>query len=786
MSQKIIESRIRPQAIAIVIDRNASEEQFLLCIRLMSQLWGGKHFKIYVVDGNDEKQKAVPSLAALRPEFVYGVGIDDYYWREKLAAICQPRGFGILTEHFVSRIGESHAEDFYLIHHVLLQVLREKQDKMSDRYRKIMTVECTTENKLSTFVTAFFGSAPASIKPPLFDGSHYFEGASFDAFLDLAATFQEKNWLSLLNLTRFKLRIAPAMLHLPPTIVLVESWHDLALYWNLQSMEGHNHPGWIMPIPASEKLLPSSIEKLARWFERSGNDELQSNYWHVTSSTVSKEACEEFAASLQQELAETTVGIVEYKPQSDETHLAIPYEYKTRIPVERNGRKLIFQMPSSKALSEVNNHRAVMIDLLSDVSTGRSPMEMQLPPSQVVFQLLNCPSPPTYSCASTAVVGDGPESVSVRCTEPDSIFELYCPTAFEIIDETMRFSGFEGVHDEKRSLYSPIIRMFGGIDQAASDMSATCGRVLRFLCTNPSSVTAIKGHIQIGGSDVEPIPYLTRIENILQQSSDIVRRVGLNRFKRYARGKRPSEKKLEEILEYWVERGVLRRTIKIGPCKHCRREFYAERITLVESVACHFCGKTTSIRSQVVLSYALDPRVVLAINEGIIPVVQTARFLSNLTFKGFMYLPGYKFKSKDEIIGDVDLIAICDGHLVFCECKDLEDSSIKLTSCSDIMNQFRKTIENAIRNGASVAVFASRLIEYPEQLQNCLEAEFGNRIAIRLLNQSDLDNGFRQIGSALKRMNIYDLVSKPKDQILTPQSPAGRRVIRSKWFVQSD
>jgi hypothetical protein len=176
----------------------------------------------------------------------------------------------------------------------------------------------------------------------------------------------------------------------------------------------------------------------------------------------------------------------------------------------------------------------------------------------------------------------------------------------------------------------------------------------------------------------------------------------------------------------------------------------------------------------------------LAIKEGLIPVAQTARFLSNLTHKGFMYLPGYKFKSSDDARGDIDLIAICDGHLVFCECKDLENSSIELNSSSEIVNQFRNTIEIAIRCKASVAVLASRLKEYPDQLQNCLESEFGNSIEIRLLNQSDLDNGMRQVGDVSTRMSLFDLVSKPIDRGSTPQNHAGRRIIRSKWFVQSD
>jgi hypothetical protein len=59
-------------------------------------------------------------------------------------------------------------------------------------------------------------------------------------------------------------------------------------------------------------------------------------------------------------------------------------------------------------------------------------------------------------------------------------------------------------------------------------------------------------------------------------------------------------------------------------------------------------------------------RPAFAVREGIVPVLPARRFLSNWTNTGLFWLPGMKFRHQH---GDVDLLACCDGRLVFCECK---------------------------------------------------------------------------------------------------------------------
>ena len=63
------------------------------------------------------------------------------------------------------------------------------------------------------------------------------------------------------------------------------------------------------------------------------------------------------------------------------------------------------------------------------------------------------------------------------------------------------------------------------------------------------------------------------------------------------------------------------------------------------------------------LGYELHPLVARAVDEGVRPVVLTARFLRNLTSHGFLMYPGAKLKKNSEET-DIDICAIGDGALI--------------------------------------------------------------------------------------------------------------------------
>ena len=107
------------------------------------------------------------------------------------------------------------------------------------------------------------------------------------------------------------------------------------------------------------------------------------------------------------------------------------------------------------------------------------------------------------------------------------------------------------------------------------------------------------------------------------------------------------------------------------------------------------------------IGYTLHRAVRHAIKEGIIPVVLTGRFLQNMTNDGFLWLPGVKYQIRAQQ-GDIDILACCDGRLVFCECKMLKETSFDSSLSEKIVDQFLKTANLAKKCGANLAVLSAK------------------------------------------------------------------------------
>ena len=177
------------------------------------------------------------------------------------------------------------------------------------------------------------------------------------------------------------------------------------------------------------------------------------------------------------------------------------------------------------------------------------------------------------------------------------------------------------------------------------------------------------------------------------------------------------------------------------------------------SIICQNCGHRISLPSAVPVGYTLQRAVAHAIEEGIIPVVQTGRFLEGLTHKGFLWLPGVKYKN-GEVRGDIDLLACCNGGFVFCECKNLEETPnscpIAAGNCprnsptrsqlwDDVVSQFLQTARLAKACKGCLAVLACKVTEYPVAVMERLKAELGSSIPYLLLKNDDLEKGYRLV-----------------------------------------
>jgi DNA-directed RNA polymerase subunit RPC12/RpoP len=289
------------------------------------------------------------------------------------------------------------------------------------------------------------------------------------------------------------------------------------------------------------------------------------------------------------------------------------------------------QPPKPKIFEEPSSNRAWIVDLVKDVKTGRAIKDLQVPSSPVVFELLNGPCPPRFEQSVIPRIGDGCSSINIRCTGSEEIISLYLPKSEEILGEILHEHGVSPIPDEKRNGYLPVIKRFGGLQLAGLAFSGKSGAVLRALKDEPKTLRKIKGFCQLGDGTLPGQSYLERTEWMFRSRSERIKRIGKRRFTGYFRNQVPENLRLSSVLEFWADRSILSRQWEIGPCSRCNGVFFEPRIDIQKRVLCPACGNRLFLSETIPLGYSLDRHVKRAINEGIIPVVLTGRFLRGMT-----------------------------------------------------------------------------------------------------------------------------------------------------------
>jgi hypothetical protein len=502
--------------------------------------------------------------------------------------------------------------------------------------------------------------------------------------------------------------------------------------------------------------------------------------------------CRSFAEKFEGALVGTVIESVDYDPPKNRLPVVVASEYETTWPVDIAGRKLTIQPPKTKAFAEFRlgaERKAWFVDLIRDMGTGRAVKELQLPSSSVVFELLNGPCPPSFEHIKPPRVGDGTDSINIRSSGKKEVVDVYLPTAEEIFEEIVREHGFEPKWDEKRSAYLPVIKRFGGLHRAAAAFSDRSGAVLAALQNKEKTLAEIRGTCQMGADSALGQSYVERTAWLFGAESERIKRIGQRRFARYARNQAPENLRLSSVLEFWADRSIVKRRWRIGPCSHCNQLFFEAHLDIRGRISCPACGHRIRLPEKVPLAYSLDDAVRHAMSEGVVPVVLTGRFLQNMTNKGFFWLPGMKYQHGSES-GDIDLLACCDGLLVFCECKTrskLNEETIQEINWDGIVDQFVVLSNTAEKCKADVVVLASLVNEYPAAVRERVKAVIGNRIQYLLLDKKDLENGFRKLPAEgkLGRLTLHHLMRNPFPEKPRQRSPKPHS-IQFGWGTTGD
>jgi DNA-directed RNA polymerase subunit RPC12/RpoP len=660
--------------------------------------------------------------------------------------------------------------------------MAQTRDQTKGHKRDLRLVRIDESSPFVGYCAAMFGTPHQGLRPEFFQQEVQFNGTLID-LISLAIEIVKEWQQTWLDVTGHELNPSIggwwwSWAEWPPTVVLVQDRIlDLSYFWNIRTASDTFRPAWVIPIPIDECKNPEVVTKVKEWVLTFLQYGRKPNYCNVTSVAASEPACREFAALLQSALAGSPIENVDYEPPRNHLPEVVPYEYEAVWTVETNGQKLSFLPPRPKAFAEMGNPRGWFVDILKDVKTGRALKNLRLPSGPVASDLLNGPCPPSCEHARVKRAGDGADSINIRCSGNEGLINVHLPSGEEVLEETLWDHGVEPIHDEKRSSYLPVIRRFGGLYLAGAAFAGNSGAILMALEKGPMAVGEIRGKCKLGDGTLAGKSYMDRIDQMLESESERIKRIGRRRYAHFSRNHSPENLKLDSVLEYWTERSVLTRQWRIGPCPKCKRTSFVEQLNLRKRIACPACGNRISLRSTVPIGYELDRTVKLAVREGIAPIVLTGRFLEQMTNSGFFYLPGVKYKIGDQS-GDIDLLACCDGHLVFCECKRLENTPSGTAVWDEVVAQFIQTAEVAKRCGGSVAILAVHGVDFPQEVKDRLAKEIGTNIPYELLTKQDLETGYRNIMDMghPRPMKIHDLIPMPFPERPQKRAP-GRRTV---------
>ena len=783
MEQRLLNLRVRPPRLAVLIGNDSASGEFIRVVRFLSQLWGGRYSPILPVDTGNPDPLTKFRLGNLRPDFVYGVGINDERWAPVIHEACQPRQYKPLVLSVAEDVQKALFEEFIRVDRAVIAMFEAR--KPPSRFnRPLKVISTNSSSQWAPFCAVMFGVHHPDLAKEYQDEHVSFTSDDAAEFVDLCKDFVE-NWkLCWLDATGFGLN-PHHMMSAPvePTIVLVRDViRDLAQFWNLRLASDTDHATWIIPVPFDRAGDAAVLGRLKEWLVAFLAYGAKPDYCVVTSESVSEEECIAFATELHKALQGTSITNVDYEPPKNRLPRVLPFEYTTTWPAQLESRQLTFPPPSPRMFRVREKRESWFVDILDDRSTRRAVKDIQLPASTIVPELLNGPCPPSFEQSVIPRFGDGIDSINVRCNSSEEVISFHVPSPEEVLEELLREHGYEIIHDEKRSSYLPTIKRFGGLHQAATDFSGEAGLILEVLRQGTLRPDQIKGKCNLGNSHLSDSHSLESITGVLARVSERTERIGKKRFEDFVRRHSPEEATLEALLEYWADKSIVTRRWEIGPCAHCKQKAFVERLNIQRPILCPNCGHRISLRGRARIGYSLSWPVAHSLDEGIVPVVRAGRFLRNMTRRGFFWLPGVKYR-KDDVEGDVDFIACCDGYLIFGECKTLSNTPKDADTWTEVTDQFLKLAFAAKECRANLVVLATQVEEFPDHVRQRIKTKLDHEMPFLLLTNGDLGEGYRTVqnGDSPKRLDLGDLLPEQFPEQLVQSTGATRQISFGSW-----
>src|SRR5688572_28087493 len=152
MMQKIVRLKVRPFSVAVLVSEAATQEEVVDVLKFSSSVWGGKYFPLISVKPKHPDAMSRRWLSEIRPDFVYGAGVDHLVWLPVVEQECQPLAFGRISASIVSG-NDSPMEGHVTPSYVLRKIFRLPVESRWP-LRQLNLVNCSPTHQLAALLMA--------------------------------------------------------------------------------------------------------------------------------------------------------------------------------------------------------------------------------------------------------------------------------------------------------------------------------------------------------------------------------------------------------------------------------------------------------------------------------------------------------------------------------------------------------------------------------------------------------------------------------------------------------
>lgn len=767
MSDKTtIHTIVRPKKVAVLVPYTISDADLRDVVEFLGCLWGGKYSCIIPFDISDpENEVGMNWLVWYSPDVVFcAVNSCNSDWGKRIVECISP--FAILALRYPLLDNLRINVGNILPWDPVVSSYARDVNSLPDTTTKFNFISTSEDTKDRIFYDLSFGvrgkEAGEGLARHLRGSSQHVTGSCIEEFIKLHDN--EKAPFTYLDVSGLELSNVNHSGRAPTIFVLARSILDYAWFWNNRAsfLAGSNA---CIAIPEDALTDQYVVLALAEWL--GGYHSGKATYCEIKALSFSKNAANTLARRLRPRVKKMGYQHVDVIVDDQGSIPRVQFEHKCREidALWLDTFCFEFVAPEPDFVEEVafNDVGCWVVD----IDSGRY-LKGHMPPhisNRINSILLNAPSPaaPSFPIADRWFKRYSYGDISISIGRKSLTRTVTLPDIEEILVPYLQSIGINRKKDEKKTCYNAAIELFGGLKPFTDccngaryeilkslwkDVTLPCEQLREGLSkacpinsTNvavPVSWGELCKRARLGKPDQS---FQDKFPLLQYMSNGLMKRTAVQRWGQEC-GFR-SRNTPKSFLAWLVEQKIVRQVFHCPPCPVCEnKKSWVSRIDLEHSVFCSQCGNIIPLTAvSFDVEYQMNPLVQKAFaQEGVRPVALTLAVLKSASDNGFMYIPGFKGEYKGQGF-DIDIIAVCGGELVLCECKNMEGVAPRAKSWAKIEAQLVDLIQKGKLSGARSVVLASLADQYPVSILRLAKKETTSDLRVVLLNKEILLQG---------------------------------------------